>query len=199
MDIKDLCDTLAEQSWVVHSDFISSDMVALIREDFIHHQKNGTFKRAAISKGPTENVNADVRSDTILWLEEGASCGIQHALFAKIQDLRQSINSQLYLGLRGFEGHYAAYPRGGFYQRHKDAFDKGNLRTVSLVLYLNETWKPEWGGQLRIFSGTHEGEIATEVEPVGGRLVLFMSSEIEHEVVPSTVERRSFTGWFLQG
>lgn len=198
MDINGLCGKLAEQSWALQPDFISPDMVALLREDLKLRQQNGDFKRAAISKGLTENVNLEVRSDSILWLEESACSGVQQRLFAKIQDLRRSINSQLYLGLRGFEGHYAAYPSGGFYQRHLDAFDKENLRTVSLVLYLNETWKPEWGGQLRIFDGTQAGTVAMEVLPLGGSLVLFMSSEIEHEVVPSAVERLSFTGWFLQ-
>jgi SM-20-related protein len=198
VDINSLCGQLTEQSWVVQPDFISPDMVVLLREDLKLRQQNGDFKRAAISKGRTENVNVDVRSDAILWLEENASSGVQQGLFVKIQDLRRSLNSQLYLGLRGFEGHYAAYPSGGFYQRHLDAFNKENLRTVSLVLYLNETWKPDWGGQLRIFDGTQAGELATDVLPTGGSLVLFMSSEIEHEVVPSSVERLSFTGWFLQ-
>jgi SM-20-related protein len=33
--------------------------------------------------------------------------------------------------------------------------------------------------------------------PMAGRLVIFRSDEIEHEVLPATRERLSITGWIL--
>ena len=191
-------DKLTEQSWVVIPDFINSEMVSLLRQDLKQRQADGEFKRAGISKGSSQNVNLDIRSDSILWLNEDTKVDIQKQLFAKIEDLQQSLNRMLFLGLNEFEGHYAAYASGGLYQKHKDSFHRGNGRVVSFVLYLNESWQPEWGGQLRIFDANDEAHVAAEVDPQGGRLVLFMSSEIEHEVLPSCVERLSFTGWFLQ-
>lgn len=191
-------DKLTEQSWVVIPDFINLEMVSLLCQDLKQRQADGDFKRAGISKGSSQNVNLDIRSDSILWLNEDTKVEIQKQLFAMIEDLRLSLNRGLFLGLKEFEGHYAAYAAGELYQKHKDAFHKGNSRVVSFVLYLNEAWQAEWGGQLRIFDANDQTHVAAEVDPQGGRLVLFLSSEIEHEVLPSSAERLSFTGWFLQ-
>ena len=60
------------------------------------------------------------------------------------------------------------------------------------MLYLNRDWKPEDGGRLRIYGETSH----TDIDPVGGTLVCFMSRESEHEVLESFAGRCSFTGWF---
>jgi SM-20-related protein len=52
---------------------------------------------------------------------------------------------------------------------------------------------PEHGGQLRMYldeSAEHD------VVPTGGCLVVFLSGDIPHEVLPATRERLSLTGWF---
>ena len=48
------------------------------------------------------------------------------------------------------------------------------------------------GGALRL----HLPDGAVDVPPRGGTLVLFLSAEIEHEVLPTTRERLSIAGWF---
>jgi SM-20-related protein len=37
---------------------------------------------------------------------------------------------------------------------------------------------------------------AYDVQPTGGCLVVFLSGEVPHEVLPATRERLSLTGWF---
>ncbi|MNP51674.1 hypothetical protein D3C76_1460150 [compost metagenome] len=64
---------------------------------------------------------------------------------------------------------------------------------VSAVVYLNEGWLPTYGGQLRMYL---EDDHVYDVEPVGGCLVVFLSGEVPHEVLPATRERLSLTGWF---
>ncbi|MEZ6020961.1 MAG: 2OG-Fe(II) oxygenase [Planctomycetota bacterium] len=66
---------------------------------------------------------------------------------------------------------------------------------MSSVLYLNPHWTPDAGGELRIFDDAGQAEIAT-LEPFYGRLVLFLSERIPHEVLPTTRARFSLTGWF---
>jgi len=46
---------------------------------------------------------------------------------------------------------------------------------------------------LRIYTGSGASE---DVLPRGGRLVAFQSERFEHEVLPATRERLSFTGWY---
>ena len=71
------------------------------------------------------------------------------------------------------EGLYVYYPNGGFYRRHVDAAPKGlgyssEARAFSYLLYLNEGWREEDGGCLRLFTrgpggsgGREDGTLGT--------------------------------------
>jgi Rps23 Pro-64 3,4-dihydroxylase Tpa1-like proline 4-hydroxylase len=61
------------------------------------------------------------------------------------------------------------------------------------ALYLNDDWAASDGGELRMYTG---GGASEDVLPRGGRLVAFLSDRFEHEVLPSSRERLSFTGWY---
>ena len=97
------------------------------------------------------------------------------------------------LGLFSFEGHYAIYPPGAGYRRHRDRFRDDDARVLSCVLYLNAGWSMQDGGALRMhFDGGQQGDVL----PIGGTLVCFLSERFEHEVLPATRERLALTGWF---
>ena len=103
---------------------------------------------------------------------------------------------------------YVYYPRGGFYERHKDTNGSGQVgigsfrsgasraamrREVSVLLYLNANWDAdEWGGQLRLYPD--DGR-AVDVAPEGGTLVLLRSERLEHEVLPTARARNCVVGW----
>ena len=110
-----------------------------------------------------------------------------------MDSLRQALNRGLYLGLEDFESHFALYPPGAFYRKHVDRFRDDDKRMVSAVIYLNDAWLPEHGGQLRMFPKDAD---AFDVQPVGGCLAVFLSGEMPHEVLPAHRERLSLTGWF---
>lgn len=97
------------------------------------------------------------------------------------------------LGLEDFESHFALYPPGAFYLKHVDRFRDDDRRMVSAVLYLNDDWLPEHGGQLRMYL---DESLEQDVVPNGGCLVVFLSGDIPHEVLPATRDRLSLTGWF---
>ncbi|WP_430407005.1 2OG-Fe(II) oxygenase [Fluviicola sp.] len=62
-----------------------------------------------------------------------------------------------------------------------------------MVLYLNEDWKKEDGGLLSLYPKAGQ---QIDISPLGGRMVLFRSDEMEHEVNPSlTRTRNSIAGW----
>ena len=137
-----------------------------------------------------------MRGDRILWLDELSADPAQQSLWKAIEALRLALNQGLQLGLFSFEAHYALYPPGASYRRHRDAFrdhgETSDVRVISCALYLNENWTPGDGGALRLY----DGDCARDVLPLAGRLVCFLSERFEHEVLPATRERLAVTGWF---
>ena len=61
-------------------------------------------------------------------------------------------------------------------------------------MYLNpKDWNENQdGGCLRI----HREGIQQDICPLGGKLVLFLSGVIDHEVLPSYRDRVAITAWF---
>jgi len=134
------------------------------------------------------------RGDDTIWLDDPA-CGPAAAdLLLAFDELRAGLNQRLTLGLASVEAHFAHYPVGTGYARHRDRFHSDDARVLSLVLYLNQDWPPDAGGELRLHlpDGTHD------IAPRMGTLVLFLSADIEHEVMPATLPRYSVAAWFRQ-
>ena len=93
------------------------------------------------------------------------------------------------------EALYAYYPNGGFYRRHVDALpgSASALREFSFLLYLNKGWVSDDGGCLRLYRG-EGGHV--DVEPTAGKLVVFKSDTLPHEVLETAAERIAVVGWF---
>ena len=116
---------------------------------------------------------------------------------------------------------YAGDGRG--YVRHLDntcsdqdgLSDCHNIRVVTAILYCNPDWQPADGGCLRYWpvasaadgnSGSNKGRSAEPLDsgghidlaPKGGRLVLFRSKVLPHEVLPAWASRYAISLWMLQ-
>jgi SM-20-related protein len=109
------------------------------------------------------------------------------------EELRRACNRTLTLGLFEFECHYALYPPGASYSRHRDRFRDDDARVLSCVLYLNEDWRSGDGGALRLHLD-HKDPL--DIAPVGGTLVAFLSGAFDHEVLPARRARIALAGWF---
>lgn len=61
------------------------------------------------------------------------------------------------------------------------------------MCYLNDTWQESYGGELKLY--LPDGGL--NVYPACGKIVIFNSKKIEHEVktILSEVKRLSITGW----
>jgi SM-20-related protein len=150
------------------------------------------LKQATIGKAQFNQINTNERGDFIQWIDP-ANCILPiQDLLTNLLVLRQNLNQHFYLGLRDFECHLTQYPIGTSYKRHVDRHKNGSTRRVSVVYYLTENWQETNGGELMIY--TPEKNI--EVQPHFGRLALFLS-ELEHEVLPTQIIRKSLTGWML--
>lgn len=111
----------------------------------------------------------------------------------RLDELVSFLNQALFLSLKDVEAHMTVYPAGSFYKRHLDQFKQDDHRKLSVICYLNNDWKEEHGGQLRMYLLDR----SLDLLPTAGRLVIFRSDQIEHEVLPATRSRLSITGWVL--
>lgn len=187
-----IVDDLAANGWSQQNIFLPDALTLELAQECRKRSEDGQLAPAAVGRGGTQEIREAIRGDHIQWLEAGETEACDHYL-ELMNSLRHALNRGLFLGLEDFESHFALYPPGAFYLKHLDRFRDDDRRTVSAVLYLNPLWLPEHGGQLRM---TLKGDAEYDVQPIGGCLVVFLSGEIPHEVLPSTRERLSLTGWF---
>ncbi|GAA0880988.1 2OG-Fe(II) oxygenase [Algoriphagus jejuensis] len=185
-----------QKSHVVVDDFVDRPFRKALLEEQIQLVQQGKFKTAAVGTGGQKQVRTEIRSDEVLWMDAEDLSALQSAFWEKIAEVRKVLNQRCFLGLRSFEGHFARYPIGSFYKRHLDQFHAVPHRVVTVILYLNDSWTSEDGGALRMYIPQDDGsELIEDVLPIGGRLVVFLSGEIPHEVMPTKKERISITGW----
>jgi SM-20-related protein len=152
----------------------------------------GEFVAAGTGRGRAHAVRSAIRGDRICWLDASNADDVEARWLAQIESLRCAINAALAIGLFEFEGHYAIYPHGAGYARHRDRFLDDDARVLSTIAYLNFDWTPSDGGELRLYTG----ERAIDVPPRAGTFVAFLSERFEHEVRATRRERYAFTGWF---
>jgi len=189
-----ILDSLANLGWAVDCDFLKEEiMQGLLHECKELHAK-GNFKKAAVGKGSQQQVINEVRGDAILWFDEQNLSHFQRLFYDKINRLKQSINQDFFLGLKEFECHFAIYPAGSFYKKHSDRFHNTDNRQISCILYLNKDWQEAYGGQLRLYTETEGQESYYDIKPQWATFACFRS-ELPHEVLPTTRERYSITGW----
>lgn len=151
------------------------------------------FQEARIGRGSHTHQDRAVRGDALCWLEADMPAGAAYLRW--MDSLREVLNRELFLGLCEFEAHYAHYPAGAFYRRHVDRHRDSNARVVSAVFYLNPDWPAEAGGEFVMYARDGVQERYRQ-RPEGGTLVLFMSDDMPHEVLPATQPRWSIAGWF---
>lgn len=186
-----ICNDLVNQGWSVVDNFFDPELTRLLANECRQLATAGKFSPAGIGRAEHRTIDNVIRGDQIGWLEAGMAPGVDRFL-GHIEELRIFFNRQLFLGLEDVENHFAVYPKGAFYQKHLDRFQHSDSRVISSVLYLNQNWQSEHGGQLRL----HLDDGVEDIEPIANRLVLFISAQIVHEVLPTEVERLSLTGWF---
>jgi len=176
----------------VRDRFIASAQIHDLLQCAHARQARGDFAPARIGAQAHAQRREEIRGDFTCWLREPLYPA-EHSLLHQLEELRLELNREAYLGLFSLELHYARYPPGAGYARHVDQPFGTTLRQVSLVLYLNVDWEPPDGGLLRL----HEtDDRAVDIEPVGGRLVCFLTPGRVHEVLPARRERLSISGWF---
>lgn len=187
---------LMEMKYSIIDNFFEVAEVDFLRKNLLQKYEEDNFKKAAIGNRTNEVVAKSIRGDFILWLNEADAGEAEKIYFTKINSLVDYLNRTCFMGILTKEFHYAVYPEGTFYRRHLDTFQNDGRRKLSMVCYLNrEDWKPENGGELAIYTQKNGQEETLNIYPLPGRVVIFESQELEHEVKPVKVPRLSITGW----
>ena len=185
-------DRLSSERYLIIDQFLPNEVYAGVRSFFLQHLPD--FSPAGIGALNQNLVHAEVRGDHTFWLDRTRDVELE-GFWSLVDETLHHLNRYGFLGLNGYEFHLANYPPGTHYAKHLDQFKGRNNRTVSMVMYLNEGWKPGDGGELEIYLPDNTSVI---VEPRQQRCVVFMSAEMPHRVRESQINRYSLTGWLLR-
>ena len=185
-----LIEGLAARGYAVVREAVPAGVVAGLRERAKALDRAGAFAAAGVGRAGERAQRSDMRGDRIAWVGD-ANDASERAADQWLDALRVRCNRELLLGLEDVEAHYAIYPPGARYARHRDRFRDDDARVLSCVLYLNDGWTADDGGALRLYVDDE----AIEVTPQGGTFVAFLAADFEHEVLPARRERVAYTGW----
>mmetsp|Transcript_41781 Transcript_41781/g.121078 ORF Transcript_41781/g.121078 Transcript_41781/m.121078 type:complete len:409 (-) Transcript_41781:172-1398(-) len=118
-----------------------------------------------------------------------------------LQDILDDLRA--FIDLRGQawgdqEVQLAWYPGGSIgYRRHFDAPPDGGSsmagRRVTAIVYCNSAWLSEHGGELQLWPPLKNQRV--DVEPLAGRLLVFLSGCVPHAVRPAQRDRVAVTMW----
>lgn len=167
--------------------------------DHITTMPASNFKRAGVGRAQDHIISNFIRTDEICWITGNSEAG--KAWLAWTKSLQDFLNRRLFLGLFSFESHFAHYAKGDFYKKHKDAFTGEGNRILTVVVYLNQQWSSDDGGELVIYDKQLASSVVDDnrkvtVIPGFGTIVVFLSEEFVHEVLPAQRDRYSIAGWF---
>lgn len=185
---------LSEKGFCVIDDVLPIQIMQGILQRFVELQKEDEFRKSGIGKLNNFSIDSEIRGDFIRWINTDDITAPTFSLFQFIEALKNYLNHTCFLGIKDYESHYAFYPKGKGYEKHRDRFKTNPHRLVSFVFYLNENWQASHGGCLSLFDD--DLSLIERIEPKLNRMVLFLSETI-HEVEACYKERKSITGWML--
>lgn len=188
---------IRSKGYSIHPFALPESLCTLLLQQFTELPKT-SFERAGIGRGKDHMINDLIRTDEIHWITNSNEAN--RTWIEWTESLQMFLNNRLFLGLRAFESHFAHYAKGDFYKKHKDAFVGEGNRVLSVVAYLNKNWSSDDGGELVIYdessTSSHIDHHEITVLPNSGTVVIFLSEDFPHEVLPAKCDRYSIAGWF---
>jgi SM-20-related protein len=195
---KGIAHELERSGYAVAKDFLDAPQCAALAAECNALYASAALLPAAVGRGGARQERADIRGDHTGWFEPATLTAAQSAYWQRMQSLRIELNQTILLGMDELEAHFALYPVGARYTRHRDRFRDDDARVLSSALYLNPDWHDDDGGALRLYADGAGQNPHVDIYPMAGTLALFLSADFEHEVLPARRERLSIAGWFRQ-
>lgn len=190
-----IAQSLATHGWCVTPNFVDVITLQALAAESESLWQTENFRAARVGSGRTLAQETAIRGDFILWLDQATLTPAQQRYAQQLDVLRQTLNRELFLGAIDIELHLARYPTGARYHKHRDRHAGSQARLLSCILYLNQEWNEQDGGQLRLYLNEEQPPQTLDVLPQGGTLVTFLSGDYFHEVLPARRARLSITGW----
>eukprot|EP00928_Gymnodinium_smaydae_P052447 TRINITY_DN3633_c0_g3_i1.p1 TRINITY_DN3633_c0_g3~~TRINITY_DN3633_c0_g3_i1.p1 ORF type:complete len:450 (-),score=103.89 TRINITY_DN3633_c0_g3_i1:158-1402(-) len=141
------------------------------------------------------------------------------ALFKQLISVPFELNKKCSLYLQaGGNFQLACYPKDAYYKKHVDGGydDTNNGRKITAVFYPNTSWVEGHGGHIKMYKRRKnpfqvakaksngeevneavEDEPVEEIAPVGGRILLFRSRDMPHEVMVAQKKRYAVSFWMM--
>ncbi|CAJ1370793.1 unnamed protein product [Effrenium voratum] len=201
---------LMEKGYGIQEDFLSAGLTEDVFRELEMVDFDGKLSAVAQQK------MTGFRSDKICWVNfEGLDREKQPGLlelFKKMISLPFELNKKckLYLQASG-SFQIGCYPKQAFYKKHIDGGYEAKLnngRKVTAIFYANKGWGAKDGGELRVYrrrpnpyqleqgaEEPKEDEVEEDIAPEAGRLVLFRSRDVPHEVLSTARKRFAVTLW----
>jgi SM-20-related protein len=192
-----IADSLAINSYAIIDNFLSDEEALNCLAVLQENKEEGNFKKAGIGTLGMHQIDRSIRGDEIKWLDNNNLSPASQVYMDQVDSMMRFFNRTLFLSLKDFECHFAHYPSGTFYKRHLDLLKLSDHRKLSFVFYLNPNWEVGDGGELLLYLNEDGAEQTVVVNPLLGRLVVFRSEILEHEVAMAHRSRHSITGWML--
>ena len=196
--IRKIIENIQQQGYAIVDDFMETAATQALADQAKALKSSGVMHKATTGLSKTQS---ELRGDFIHWIEASSASPTEQVYLDTMAKLQQALNQAFFLGLFELESHFAIYPAGAGYHKHLDQFVGKEERKISCILYLNDDWQDTDGGQLRIYLGKQDLDKQNQAQffdvlPTGGKLVVFVSSDFIHEVLPAKRERIAITGWF---
>ncbi len=191
-----LIESLTEKRYYVSDTLISNELARALKDVAQTRFHIGDFQEAKVGRQLTKRLDERIRGDLTSWIEGDMA---EHPLALQqylkfLDNLKDQLNPIFYLGIRSYEGHFACYDEGAFYRKHVDQHRGRGLRRLSVILYLSDMDEAA-GGEVVIYHHERQDEEVTRIKPMLGRLLIFLSEDLPHEVLPAYKARLSLTGW----
>lgn len=188
-----IADDLLQRGYSIQPAALPDVIASTLYEHQQYLNQEQAYEDAGIGRGDDYLKTEFIRTDEIRWITGETEAGQQWIQWTT--QLKDFLNRRLFLGLFSFESHFAHYPPGAFYKRHYDAFRGEANRVLSVVTYLNPGWGNTDGGELVLYRHDEDCE-GIKVVPLYGTVVVFLSEEFPHEVLPANRDRYSVAGWY---
>ena len=192
LDWDDLAARIVQPGFFILPKFFSLELVQDLSDEISDRKSANLFHAAGVGSKAQHIHNPNIRGDLVSWIDPTDPPAAVIPIEEFLNEIKRSLNERLMMGLWDSELHFAVYPPGTHYEKHVDRFRGDDARLLSVVIYLNEDWQPDDGGQL-LLNPAEGNPIA--VQPEAGTLVIFRSENLPHEVLRSNKERLSLTGW----
>lgn len=183
---------LEQKRYVLVENFIPNHSCRIITDFFL--RRSDELRESFIGRSHEKSLVSTIRKSELKWITDtDLANNTELANVLAVQEyLMKELNLFFRIKMKRLEAQFSFYPPGGFYKKHIDQHQETRHRIFTAVLYLNNV---EDGGELVLYCPGDRQKQIELIQPKAGKLVLFFSGEVFHEVKKVKTARYSINSW----